>query len=324
MLDGNDASTTHVSISLFWCLAGWFLTFSAAFLFGKRRPFAGYVPIASIFACASVFTRAKGPTPSLFEPDGGSLVVTFIFDAVLCVAFLVWVSLVLSLPFFVVRKLFSPGIKSQLRWQSAVIWIVPFCLACRTVDHPGTATKTLISTCFDPPLLGVARLSRVFEHRLLGPFQTEIDDEIVVGSMPMASDVEYLHSKGIVGVVNMCKEWAGPQDEYAQYGIQQVRLPTVDTVSPSTDDLERGVRFIGEILKKKKESGLVTGKVYIHCKGGIGRAATMSLAWYVSKGHTIDEAFKLVKSKRSIISARVKTYKALQEFEKRRGSKRRL
>ena len=58
-------------------------------------------------------------------------------------------------------------------------------------------------------------------------------------------------------------------------------------------------------------------KIFIHCKGGIGRAATMGLAYYISKGMNIDDAFKLLKSKRSIVHSKIKEYPAVSLLEKK-------
>ena len=85
---------------------------------------------------------------------------------------------------------------------------------------------------------------------MFGPFYSEIDDQIVVGSFPMAEDVDFMASKNIIGVINMCNEWAGPRRQYLQFGIEQVRLKTVDTMAPKVEDLEHGISFINKKLEQ--------------------------------------------------------------------------
>lgn len=55
---------------------------------------------------------------------------------------------------------------------------------------------------------------------------------------------------------------AGPVVEYESVGIQQLRLPTVDTTSPSLEAVSAGVEFIAEFTQQNPGK-----KVFIHCKG---------------------------------------------------------
>jgi hypothetical protein len=58
---------------------------------------------------------------------------------------------------------------------------------------------------------------------LLTPFVTEFDDEIIISSLPFNSDIPELQRLGVCAVVNMCREYAGP--DYPA-DIVQLRLPT--------------------------------------------------------------------------------------------------
>ncbi|MFT4554018.1 MAG: protein-tyrosine phosphatase, partial [Chlamydiales bacterium] len=61
------------------------------------------------------------------------------------------------------------------------------------------------------------------------------------------------------------------------------------------ETFEESIDFLhSEILAKRK--------VYIHCKAGVGRSASVVIAYLMKvKGMDYDEAFHLVKSKRSQI-----------------------
>jgi atypical dual specificity phosphatase len=101
-----------------------------------------------------------------------------------------------------------------------------------------------------------------------------VDEQLLLGARPMPGDPQRFHDLGITGVVNLCEELAGPTREYQQLGIEQLWIPTVDFNHPSSEDVDRGADFIQRHL----EDG---GKVYVHCKAGRARSATVVLWWLI-------------------------------------------
>ena len=112
-----------------------------------------------------------------------------------------------------------------------------------------------------------------------GNLFTAIDDTVILGTAPVGflGHPKELYDRGVRGVINMCTEYAGPQDAYMKLGIKQLRLPTVDHFEPSFESMQDGVEFIKEFQKRGE-------KVYIHCKAGHGRAASVALCYYM-KAH---------------------------------------
>ena len=56
---------------------------------------------------------------------------------------------------------------------------------------------------------------------------SEINEQLSMGSLPISpGDVRLLSDKGVRVVVNLCRESAGPVEEYAKVGIVQIRLHT--------------------------------------------------------------------------------------------------
>jgi len=110
-----------------------------------------------------------------------------------------------------------------------------------------------------------------------GNLFTPLDDTVILGTAPVGflGHPQNLYNKGVRGVINMCTEYAGPQDQYMKLGIKQLRLPTVDHFEPSFEFMQEGVEFIKE-FKKRGE------KVYIHCKAGHGRAASVALCYFMN------------------------------------------
>jgi atypical dual specificity phosphatase len=83
-----------------------------------------------------------------------------------------------------------------------------------------------------------------------------------------------MRADGVQAVVNTCEEYAGPVDEYLQHGIEQLHIPTTDFTHPRIEDVERAVEFIQEHVQRGQT-------VYIHCKAGRARSATVAMCWLI-------------------------------------------
>ncbi len=136
----------------------------------------------------------------------------------------------------------------------------------------------------------------------------EIDENIVIGALPFASDVEKLAALGISGVVNTCQEYAGPVAEYDRFEIQQLRVPTIDFTHPTLESIQRSVQFIADQV----DAG---GKVYVHCKAGRARSATVVVCWLIRQGMTREEAQKLLLEKRPHANPRIYQRPVVIQFD---------
>lgn len=114
-------------------------------------------------------------------------------------------------------------------------------------------------------------------------YWTELDDTLILGCAPFAAlgHVKSMYDIGVRGVVNLCDEYHGPQDAYDSFGIKQLYLPTVDHFESSLSQIQEGVKFINHY----KSLGQ---RVYVHCKAGHGRGATVALAWLMSQSPEVD------------------------------------
>lgn len=90
--------------------------------------------------------------------------------------------------------------------------------------------------------------------------------------------------------------------------LKTLHLPTPDKKAPSLNQLQKGVRFITSEIKKG-------GTVYIHCKYGEQRGATMVIAYLISTGLTLDDAFEIVKKVRPFVHPTKDQLARLKEFE---------
>lgn len=111
-----------------------------------------------------------------------------------------------------------------------------------------------------------------------------IDPRVLVGAYPFVSDVQRLHQAGVRAVVNTCEEYRGPLIEYKRMGIEQFSIPTTDFTHPRLGDVQAAVEFIQQHVQR----GDV---VYIHCKAGRARSATVALCWLVKyREMTVEQA----------------------------------
>jgi atypical dual specificity phosphatase len=135
-----------------------------------------------------------------------------------------------------------------------------------------------------------------------------VDEHCILGAVPLSGDPQSLKDMGVTGVVNMCEEYSGPKSDYQRLGIEQLWLPTTDFQHPSREMVEQGAEFI----QRHKQQG---GKVYVHCKAGRARSATVVLWWLVRFGGLtpVDAQQKLLKA-RPHVHARVYQRPVIQEL----------
>ncbi|MEM7782846.1 MAG: phosphatidylglycerophosphatase and protein-tyrosine phosphatase 1 family protein [Planctomycetota bacterium] len=138
-----------------------------------------------------------------------------------------------------------------------------------------------------------------------------VDPFVIVGAMPFASDIEKLASKESVGaVVNTCEEYEGPVKEYQKFGIDQFRMPTIDFTHPSFEDVCRAVEFVQQNVANEKT-------VYIHCKAGRARSATVAICWLMKyRGMSGQEAQQWLLQNRPHVNPRLTSRPVVQQFER--------
>lgn len=133
---------------------------------------------------------------------------------------------------------------------------------------------------FVPTLLWNMLLGRLLRVR---HWWDSVDEHVILGAFPFARDASRLQALGVRAVVNTCEEYAGPQAAYREAGIEQLRIPTIDFTPPSLADVEKAVQFMDEQIAQGK-------KIYVHCKAGRGRSATVVLCWLIANRQLTPEA----------------------------------
>jgi atypical dual specificity phosphatase len=168
------------------------------------------------------------------------------------------------------------------------------------------ALKRIYATAvFYPTLAWNVTLGRILKVR---NWWDSIDPNVIVGARPFARDVPVMHQAGVRAVVNTCEEYAGPTDQYLQHGIVQLHIPTTDFTHPKLQDVIEAVEFV--------QQNATEGKiVYIHCKAGRARSATVALCWLMKyRSMTADEAQKRLLKCRPHVNPRLTQRPVVKEF----------
>ena len=168
--------------------------------------------------------------------------------------------------------------------------------------------RGLLKVLFWPTLLWTMLLHRAMPNDRR--WWDRIDHRVIIGALPLRRQIEMLSGvERVTGVINFCDEFAGHAD-YERAGIRQLRLPTLDYCSPTTQQLETGLDFI-----RKQPVG---GSVYVHCKAGRGRAGTMLMAYLMDdKGLSPAEAQARLSAARPHVSPRLYKRPSIREMHRR-------
>ncbi len=140
---------------------------------------------------------------------------------------------------------------------------------------------------------------------------SEVQPELIIGARPLRGDPQRLHRIGVTGVVNLCEEFPGPVADYERLGIEQLWIPTTDFHHPPLADVEAGADFIQRHARRG-------GRVYVHCKAGRARSATVALWWLVKyRQHTPESAQRLLQGARPHVNPRIYRRPVIQELYRR-------
>lgn len=136
--------------------------------------------------------------------------------------------------------------------------------------------------------------------------KSEITADLYVGSQYNLVGLQKLKDLGVTAIINMRMHSVYTEAQYE--GFHYLHLPTPDNTAPPLDVLIKGAEFADTEVKKG-------GKVYIHCRQGLGRGPTMAIAYLIKSGLTFDDAFAMVKRVRTFINPRRSQVERLKELE---------
>ncbi|KAF5280431.1 hypothetical protein FQR65_LT03240 [Abscondita terminalis] len=150
-----------------------------------------------------------------------------------------------------------------------------------------------------------------------------IDDIVVLGALPFpAYTSKLLFEENIKAVVSMNEDYelwlANNGQKWNELGVDFLQLATQDIFqTPCQKKLKEGVSFINQYVTNNimNDNGKIKPSVYVHCKAGRTRSATLVGCYLMMRyGMTPEEAVNFMKSKRAHILLHVKQWEALNAF----------
>ncbi|NXM72889.1 PTPM1 phosphatase, partial [Serilophus lunatus] len=168
---------------------------------------------------------------------------------------------------------------------------------------------------FYPSLLYTAARARLPGSRR--PWFHRIDEAVLLGALPLRhTGRRVVAEENVRGVVTLTEDYetrffcCSPQ-EWEAMGVEQLRLSTVDlTGVPTLENLHKGVDFI----LKHRACG---NTVYVHCKAGRSRSATMVAAYLIQLHRwSPQEAIQAIAKIRPHILVRHKQVQVLEKFHR--------
>lgn len=158
-----------------------------------------------------------------------------------------------------------------------------------------------------------------------------IDETVILGALPFRRTTKQLiDDENIKAVVSMNEDYelsllSNTEKEWRKHNVEFLQLSTTDIFqAPSQEKLQDGVNFINKFrnVSSRKLGNTSTvdghnepGTVYVHCKAGRTRSATLVACYLITKNHwTPEEAVDYMRTKRSHILLHTAQWSALKEF----------
>src|ERR1700761_1346495 len=144
-------------------------------------------------------------------------------------------------------------------------------------------------------LFGMPRLKRC-----------QITANLFLGSQYNLVGLRKMKALGITAIINMRMHSVYKEAQYE--GFHYLHLPTPDNTPPPLEVLQQGADFADREIKRG-------GKVYIHCRQGLGRGPTMCTAYLLKTGLTLEDALTMIRKVRPFINPRPGQLERLKELE---------
>ncbi|XP_050317614.1 phosphatidylglycerophosphatase and protein-tyrosine phosphatase 1 isoform X2 [Bactrocera neohumeralis] len=173
----------------------------------------------------------------------------------------------------------------------------------------------------------------LMEKASLRNWYDRIDENVILGALPFRSEAKELIAKeNVKAVVSMNEDYelsmfSNDSEKWKSHGISFLQLPTTDIFeAPDQDKLYDGVKFINQFLPQEKRIKSLNGvsepenngTVYVHCKAGRTRSATLVGCYLMMKnGWSPEEAVDFMRARRPHILLHSKQWEALKLFHKK-------
>ncbi|MBI96623.1 hypothetical protein CL656_05705 [bacterium] len=136
---------------------------------------------------------------------------------------------------------------------------------------------------------------------------SKVDNNIAIGMQPSLLGLLYLKALGYKYLLNLRSKSENNTCKIKSF--KHYKIPVFEFSNPTLSQLEQSCILINKIIKNEK--------IYIHCREGISRAPTFTIAFFIFKyGLSIDESIKKIRAKRPFIKILKNQNSILSEFER--------
>lgn len=191
----------------------------------------------------------------------------------------------------------------------------------------GTGVKMFARATFYPSLAYNVFMEKITSRN----WYDRIDETVILGALPFRGMTKRLtQEENVKGVISMNEDYelwllSNMKKEWESHNVQFLQLSTTDIFeSPSQEKLECGVNFINKFRdaghkgfedSNIKNDNFEPGTVYVHCKAGRTRSATLVGCYLMMKNQwTPEEAVSHMKQKRPHILLHSAQWHALRTF----------
>nr|CAG4649788.1 EOG090X0GSS [Scapholeberis mucronata]SVE93963.1 EOG090X0GSS [Scapholeberis mucronata] len=178
-------------------------------------------------------------------------------------------------------------------------------------ENTGMMSSLLARALFIPSLAYNVIMEKVSTRQ----WYNYVDDDVILGALPLRHKIqELVNQKKLSAIVSLNEDYEvkyliNQPEEWEKLGVEVIRFSVIDMFeAPPQEMLVEGVEFINRNILKP-------GAVYVHCKAGRSRSATL-VGCYLMKKHrwTPEQAVSHLKSVRPHILLSPDKIDALQVF----------
>lgn len=168
--------------------------------------------------------------------------------------------------------------------------------------------------------------SLIYTKLTIKNWYNEVTPNIILGALPFNEHFEGIKNLGTNAVLSMVDSFELENEsfdiihDWVDMGILQKHIPTQDFLGVPSDKIEEAVTFLEEQIKQGK-------KVYVHCKAGRGRSASVVSAYlmkhglgspenegYIPPNSSLDRIYSFLKSKRAQVNLNSNQQKAINTW----------
>ncbi|XP_025074420.1 phosphatidylglycerophosphatase and protein-tyrosine phosphatase 1 isoform X2 [Pogonomyrmex barbatus] len=196
-----------------------------------------------------------------------------------------------------------------------------------TVYLIDTPAKMFARVTFYPTLF----YNVVMEKITTRNWYDRIDETVILGALPFRrSTKQLIDDENIKAVVSMNEDYelsllSNTEKEWRKHNVEFLQLSTTDIFqAPSQEKLQNGVNFINKFRnvssRKLGDRDIVDGRnqpgtVYVHCKAGRTRSATLVACYLITKNNwTPEQAVDYLRIKRPHVLLHTAQWSALKQF----------